>query len=214
MKSLWPHLEGKTHIIWDWNGTLLNDVDLMIDVIGGLLNEHGLERIDRQNYCELFRFPIRDYYKALGFDFQKVNFEHLSEKFIAAYRKGLPTTKLHGGVKDFLHSVHESKISQSVLSAAQEVYLDEQLSHFGIRHYFDHVYGLNDYHAAGKLERGKELMADSRMPKDTTILIGDTDHDLEVGQALGIEVLLLADGHQSFDRLNSKHHRILKTRYE
>jgi len=213
MKSLWPHLEGKTHIIWDWNGTLLNDVDLMIDVIGDILDDHGLERINRQNYCELFRFPIREYYKALGFDFQKVNFEHLSEKFIAAYRKGLPTTQLHEGVKEFLNSVHQSKISQSVLSAAEQVYLEEQLSHFGIRHYFDHVYGLSDFHAAGKLERGKELMVQSRMPKETTLLIGDTDHDLEVGKALGIEVLLLADGHQSFSRLNAKHDRILKSRH-
>jgi phosphoglycolate phosphatase len=72
---------------------------------------------------------------------------------------------------------------------------------------------LSDFHAAGKLERGKELLVQSRMPKETTLLIGDTDHDLEVGKALGIEVLLLADGHQSFSRLNAKHDRILKSRH-
>ncbi len=213
MKSIWPHLEGKTHIIWDWNGTLLDDVELMISVIGDILEEHSLNRIDRKSYTELFAFPVKDYYRSLGFNFAKTPFEDLSDKFIQGYRQGLSKTRLHEGMKDFLCSVHQSKISQSVLSAAQQTYLEEQLNHFGVRHYFEHVYGINDFHAASKLERGKELMVKTKIPKETTILIGDTDHDLEVGKALGVEVLLLADGHQSYPRLQGKHHRILKSRY-
>ena len=213
MKSILSHLEGKSHIIWDWNGTLLDDVDLMVEVIGELLDEHSLPRISRQHYCELFGFPIRNYYQTLGFDFSKVSFEKLSEKFIAGYRKGLPTTKLHEGMQELLGSLQQLKISQVVLSAAEEVYLDQQLKHFGIRHYFDHVYGLNDHHAASKLERGKELMVEANLPAQSTILIGDTDHDLEVGKALGVEVLLLADGHQSFSKLSAKHPKTLPSRY-
>lgn len=213
MESLWSHLVGKTHVIWDWNGTILNDVDLMVEVIGEILEEHGLKRVNRENYCELFRFPIRDYYQLLGFDLNKVSFEKLSEKFVAGYRKGLPTTSLHTGMTDFLHSVQQAKISQSVLSAAQEQYLYEQLEHFGIRHYFDHVYGLTDYHAASKVQRGKDLILNAKIPKETTLLIGDTDHDLEVGNELGVEVLLLADGHQSFSKLSALHPKTLKSRY-
>lgn len=209
MKSIWPHLEGKSHIIWDWNGTLLNDVDLMVEVIGELLDEHKLPRIDRQKYCEVFGFPIKDYYRALGFDFDKVSFEKLSEKFIAGYRRGLPSTRLHEGTTDLLNSLHQLKVSQSILSAAEEVYLKEQLIHFGIDGYFEHIYGLRDHHAAGKVERGKELMRDAKIPASSTVLIGDTDHDLEVGRALGVDVLLMAHGHQSFKRLNAKHHRVL-----
>lgn len=214
MKSIWPHLDGKTHIIWDWNGTLLDDVDLMVEVIGELLEEHELPRINRQQYCELFGFPIKNYYRALGFDFDKVPFEKLSEKFMAAYRRGLPSTQLHGGVKELLSSLRQSRISLSVLSAAEEVYLKQQLSHFGIEQYFGHIYGLSDHHAAGKIERGKDLMLEAKLPANSTVLIGDTDHDLEVGKALGVEVLLVAHGHQSFNRLKSKHHRVLKLRTE
>lgn len=210
MKSILSHLEGKSHIIWDWNGTLLDDVDLMVEVIGELLDEHSLPRIDRQKYCDVFGFPIRNYYETLGFDLTKVSFERLSEKFIAGYRKGLPSTQLHCGAKELLNMLHESKVSQSVLSAAQESYLQEQLHYFEIGHYFDHVYGLNDFHAAGKLHRGIDLMAEAKIPKDTALLIGDTDHDLEVGKALGVEVLLLAHGHQSAERLKRNHHFVIE----
>ena len=213
MKSLWPHLEGKTHIIWDWNGTLLDDVDLMVDVISDILEDHGLGRLSRESYRELFRFPIRDYYQALGFNLEKVSFEKLSERFTLGYKTGLPKTRLHRGMKEFLDSVWQANICQSVLSAAQEEYLNEQLTHFGVRHYFEHVYGLTDYHAASKVERGKQLMEVAQIPRDTALLIGDTDHDLEVAQALGVEVLLLADGHQCWNRLTSKHSRVLLDRY-
>jgi len=211
MKSIWPYLRSKSHIIWDWNGTLLDDVDLMVEVIGELLDEHNLPRIDRQQYCEVFGFPIKNYYRALGFDFDKVAFEKLSEKFIAGYRRGLPTTRLHPGMKDLLHSIHQSQISQFVLSAAEESYLEEQLKHFGIRHYFAEVYGLKDHHAASKLERGEDLMREVKIPREATILIGDTDHDLAVGKALGIEVLLLAHGHQSLPRLRAHHQGVIST---
>lgn len=213
MKSILAHLEGKSHIIWDWNGTLLDDVDLMVEVIGDLLDEYSLPRITRQHYRELFGFPIRNYYQNLGFDFNKVSFEKLSEKFIAGYRTGLLSARLHEGAKELLNSLHQSKISQSILSAAEEVYLKEQLSHFSVIHYFDYIYGLRDNYAASKIERGKELMREAKIPASSTILIGDTDHDLAVGKALGVEVLLLADGHQSYSRLVSKHFKILPNRY-
>lgn len=213
MKLIWPYLENRTHIIWDWNGTLLDDTALMVDVIGDILQSHGKKRITHQNYIDLFRFPVKDYYRSLGFDFEKVSFETLSEQFTAGYKLGLVKTQLHRGMKDFLQQIREAHISQSVLSAAHEVYLEEQLEYFGIRHHFEHVYGLKDFHAKGKLDRGRQLMDETQMPRKTTILIGDTDHDLEVGLALGVDVLILADGHQSYQRLNPKHTKTLESRY-
>ena len=133
MKLIWPHLENKTHIIWDWNGTLLDDTALMVDVIGDILQSHGKKRITLQNYIDLFRFPVKDYYRSLGFDFEKVSFETLSDQFTAVYKAGLVNTQLHRGMKDFLEQIDAAHISQSVLSAAHEVYLEEQLEYFGVQ---------------------------------------------------------------------------------
>ena len=47
-----------------------------------------------------------------------------------------------------------------------------------------------------------------------TVLIGDTDHDLEVGRSMGVEVLLIADGHQSYNRLIKCHDNVMKSRYD
>jgi phosphoglycolate phosphatase len=91
--------------------------------------------------------------------------------------------------------------------------LHTHVEHHGLTHYFDRVYGLKDHYARSKVERGRELIFDSQIDREHTLLIGDTDHDLEVAQELGIEALLIADGHQSFERLEPRHHRVLKSRH-
>ena len=46
------------------------------------------------------------------------------------------------------------------------------------------------------------------------VLIGDTDHDIEVAEAMGVDVIILADGHQSYSRLAGKHPNIIPSRYQ
>ena len=72
----------KQHIIWDWNGTLLDDVPHAVKTINHFLEKHGLEQLDHERYRNIFRFPIFDYYQALGFDFKKAPFESLCHQYV------------------------------------------------------------------------------------------------------------------------------------
>lgn len=212
MKKLKVHFEGKKHLIWDWNGTLLDDVDAVVDVIGEILETHGHSRVSRSQYLDVFGFPVVDYYRRLGFDFERTPFEHLSDAFVRGYRDRVREIPLHEGARELLASLQAEGYQQSVLSAAKESDLLMHLELHGIRHFFDHVYGLNDHNAVSKVQRGRELIAETGIDPKQTLLIGDTDHDLEVGRALGVEVLLLGDGHQSFDRLRALHDQVLASR--
>ena len=60
-----------THIIWDFNGTIYNDVDACIKSANRLLSAYDLPLITSlQQYRSLFGFPIQDYYARMGFDFE------------------------------------------------------------------------------------------------------------------------------------------------
>lgn len=213
MQSIRPYLKNKEHIIWDWNGTLLNDIDCAVDVICELLAEQGKPAITREAYLDHFGFPVMDYYRRVGFDFNQVSFEILSDKFISRYQARVRDCQIHPGTRELLEEVKALGRTQSVLSAAMQSHLLEQIGHQGIQHFFDHIFGLGDHYAASKMERGRELIKTVGIPIENTILIGDTDHDLEVGKDLGIDVLLIADGHQSHARLKKIHHQVLATRH-
>lgn len=194
-------LNNIEHIIWDYNGTLLNDLDLCVMVINRVLARRGLEQLSREGYQAVFDFPVRDYYEKIGFDFQKESFEIVGTEFIEEYNREQDVCQLQEGALEVIRKFNVLNIDQSILSARLQKSLDEEIEGFGIQPYFTHVFGLDHHYADGKLERGQQLIKEINQPLDKIILIGDTLHDLHVAQKLGIKALLIAHGHHNYDRL-------------
>jgi len=188
-------------IIWDWNGTLLNDLGLCIDSINALLKKRSLKLLDHASYKEVFSFPVKNYYEIIGFDFSKEDFEIPAKEFIDLYDSSVKNCPLHFSAVEILEFFRQKKYPQFVLSAMKQPMLGKTLKHNGIFHFFEGVAGLNDHYAVSKVERGKELLNEFNIDVQNTWMIGDTDHDFEVARELGIRCILVADGHQSEERL-------------
>ncbi|MCF8374472.1 MAG: HAD family hydrolase [Bacteroidales bacterium] len=194
-------LEKVEHVIWDYNGTLLNDLDLCVTVINKVLARRGLEQLSREGYQAVFDFPVRDYYEKIGFNFQKESFEIVGTEFIEEYNREQAVCELQEGALSVIRKFNELGIDQSILSARLQKSLDEEIEGFGIQSYFSYIFGLDHHYADGKLKRGRQLIEKINKPSDKIVLIGDTLHDLHVAQKLGIGALLVAHGHHSYDRL-------------
>jgi phosphoglycolate phosphatase len=76
------------HIVWDFNGTLMEDAWLCIDVMNEMLSRRGLKTLSPQHYAEIFDFPVEDYYKRAGWDPRMYPFKMLSDEFMAGYHSG------------------------------------------------------------------------------------------------------------------------------
>ena len=196
MRQLKKRLLQKTHVIWDWNGTLVDDVDLCIDIIGEIATRHGLSPVEKEEYLRKFRFPVLEYYKDIGFTENVIDPRELTQQFISQYSQKLHQLRLYRGISDLLLELRDHGIRQSILSAAHEFDLRRLLNHFQIGHLFTYVFGLSNHDAHGKIARGHDLILQIDEPLSQIILIGDTLHDKEVAEALGIDVILLSGGHQ------------------
>ncbi len=190
-------------IIWDWNGTLLNDLDLCVSTINKLLRKRELPLLDRYSYKEAFSFPVIDYYRSIGFDFQKEDFRIPANEFITLYDTHVKNCPLHSSARKVLDHFKNNGARQFVLSAMKQTMLQQTLQHNGIFHYFEAVAGLKDHYAASKIDRGEQLIKENNIKKEDACIIGDTDHDFEVAKKLGIKCILVADGHQSEERLKN-----------
>ena len=188
-------------IIWDWNGTLLNDLDFCISTINVLLKKRELDLLDRFSYKEVFSFPVKDYYQTIGFDFLKEDFSVSAQEYIDIYNAGVSNCKLHSGATDVLEHFKNMGFRQFVLSAMQQDMLEHTLKHQNIFDYFEGIAGLNDHYAVSKIERGEQLIDHFSINKAQATIIGDTNHDFEVAQQLEVDCILVADGHQSKERL-------------
>ena len=202
--------ENFTSVIWDWNGTLLDDVDICIDTINHSLKKRNLPLLTKDKYREIFTFPVIDYYEKAGFDFSKSSFNELSHEFIDLYLEKLNTANLFQGVKNILQELDNRGVRQFILSAMEQTSLLDSVRKFKIEGFFDSIQGTADIYAYGKLQNAKLLIETSGLNPERTCLIGDTLHDLEVARQLGCQCLLVASGHQSYQRLMNNQSRVVK----
>lgn len=192
------------HIIWDWNGTILSDLDMCVNIINELLEAHDMQTISTEQYKSVFTIPVENYYKEIGFDFSKKSFEIIGKEWMDEYeRRKYDDAIIHPAVSKIISSIHQNGQSQSILSAYMQHTLEELVSHYNLTEYFDYLVGAGDIYAYGKVEQGKMLMNKLGLKKGESILIGDTIHDFEVALEIGADCLLTAEGHQSYERLAS-----------
>lgn len=194
-------LKRYTHIIWDWNGTLLDDAWLCVDVMNGMLNERGLPLKTVDEYRELFDFPVKDYYEKLGYDFDKESFDIVGMEFIVRYNQRHFEARLHPEATMILNQFKAAGLSQNILSAREHNELLAETRKLDVNHYFEKIRGLDDHYAHGKVDLGIQLISELHIPKQEVLFIGDTRHDAEVAREMGIDCILITHGHHSETRL-------------
>ncbi len=198
-----PHPLRYTHLIWDFNGTVLDDVRHGIDCVNPMLAARSLPIIpDVDTYRELFGFPIDDYYRRLGFDFEKEDYDTvLAPEWVAHYLAGEATCPANPGVVETLAAADALGVTQVMLSASNLVQLQGQLARLGLSDAFSEVMGLDNIHARSKTHLA--IAWKDAHPDAVPLFLGDTEHDAAVAAAIGADCVLFAGGHQSRRKLTA-----------
>ena len=189
------------HIIWDWNGTLINDAWLFVEIMNGELKERNLPLITTLDYRKQFTFPVKKYYENLGFNFEKENFKKVGYNFIQKFKKRKFEAELFSQTIQLLKLANQKDIKQSIVSAQENNLLNETVKHYKVDKYFQSIAGIKHYYADNKIEIAKNVRKQINSPNKNIIIIGDTSHDFDVAQALGVECILFSGGHYSKERL-------------
>ena len=189
------------HIVWDWNGTLLDDTSACVAALNRMLEKRRLPPVDIRQYQETFGFPVKDYYLTLGFDFARDNWDDVAREYHDFYAITSASVPLRAGAVELLQRLRDRGMPMSILSACELSILEQMLAARGIRSFFEQVRGLSNLFATSKVGIGRALLADIHLPADQVLLIGDTLHDHEVAQELGCKCLLVNGGHQAEHRL-------------
>lgn len=195
-----PPVSPIRQVLWDWNGTLLDDLTYAIGVRNRTFPAFGLPRIGSvAEYHRQFTFPVRRYYERAGVTDE--TFVAVAHAWMAEYVRGFAAVPLHGDAVETLARFAAAGVRQAVLSATRRDMLESQIARFPIRAYFTDVLGLSDIYARSKEAVGLDYLARCGVPAASTLMIGDTLHDAEVARAMGTGCVLVARGHQSRETL-------------
>jgi phosphoglycolate phosphatase len=198
-------------IIWDWNGTLLDDVNICVEAINSMLAERQLNQLTIDSYRSIFTFPVIDYYRIAGFDFDKENWEIVAMQFMDRYFDELERCPLFDDAVGTLNFFRDLGFRQVILSAMEQNALVASVNERGIGKYFGQILGIDNHYAGGKAHNGHAMINEHEMNGENTWFIGDTLHDAEIARQLGCQCVLVANGHQDFHRLASAEVPVLKS---
>ena len=129
------------------------------------------------------------------------SFAELAEKYMEDYVPASAACPLADGAIDALEAFKAAGRRQVILSASNLDTLRRQTDERGVTGYFDRLLGLGDIYAKSKVEIGLAYLKENGFDPARAVMIGDSVHDYEVAQALGVRCVLQSGGHQPPEKL-------------
>jgi phosphoglycolate phosphatase-like HAD superfamily hydrolase len=186
------------HIVWDWNGTLFDDLHIVVEAVNAALGPFEVPAIDTDRYRDHFQRPVQRFYDVLlGRAVEEHEWRAIDDTFHDAYRRRLDQADLHVTARTAIERVARNGGSQSLLSMWWHDELVPAVARFGLDHYMLRVDGNRQVagdRKAGQLARHIEALSDHGIDRRHVIMIGDTFDDGHAAHAVGIGCILFAGG--------------------
>lgn len=187
-------------IVWDFNGTILDDAKLCYELTNQSLREAGKEEVDFARWRKAYQHPIRNMYAALGLELPEEEYKEVATRWLRRYEEARVGCKIHHGVTNFFNFHREASRRQVLLSAHQHEYVLDSVRHLGIEEVFECILG-NERAGDRKEENARRLLDDVQVRGEETLFVGDTSHDHEVAEEVGADCVLLSVGHDCPERI-------------
>lgn len=183
------------HLVWDWNGTLLDDLTLIVEATNAAFAAVGGPRLDADFHRRHFRRPITEYYaQVLGRPVDDEEFALINTVFHEAYRKALTGCPLAPDATDALRSWPGN---QSLLSMWYHRDLVPTVRRYGLHPHFRRIDGLRvrpggfAHHKEPFLRRH---LAAQRVEPRQAVVVGDSVDDAVAARSVGAACVLYSGG--------------------
>lgn len=191
------------HVIWDWNGTLADDLPVVVDAVNVSLAAIGERPIDADDYRDHYTRPVRRFYDSLlGRSVSDMEWTALDTNFHETYAKTLHLVGLTADAEEAIAAVATAGATQSILSMWWHDDLVPEVRRWGLDRAMVRVEGNTREAGATKtklLEAHLEKLGSTRRP----VLIGDATDDASAALEIGIAVVLYDGGSHHRDDLES-----------
>ncbi len=184
-----------SHIFWDFNGTIIDDVNNALACVNDMLLRKGKKTITLADYYTYIETPIIGFYRHI-LPPEELDFDEISRDFHKDYALHLDETRLAEGAHALLHRLKKGGAHQYIITATHIDEATELTKQFGIHNCFDKILGADNVLAESKAQRAKAFFKSLNIKSSDALFIGDTLHDLETANELGIDCVLVAYGHQ------------------
>ncbi len=184
-------------IIWDFNGTLIDDVNAALNSVNDMLARRNLPLINMEQYASYVDTPIIKFYEHIFDDLYSMDFSIIAEEFNEGYEKHLKAKAVMANAEEVLEYFNLKGKLQTVISATHIDKVNNRLTEFGLTGYFDKILAHNNLIAEDKTHLAVKYFAEKGNKPEEAVVIGDCVADFKMAQTLGCDCVLTTQGHQS-----------------
>lgn len=184
--------------IFDWSGTLVDDLAMVLDATNHVLSHYGKESIDREYFKQEFRLPYAGFYEEIlpGVPLDELE-DHFRVGFANSADSGVNSPLLPFAL-EFLQCLHGRNKRMFILSSMDASAFTEHAKDLGVNHYFEAAYaGVLD-----KREQIHSILDQHKLDRESTVFLGDMCHDIETARHGEVSSIALLTGYQSKEQLS------------
>ena len=191
-------------VLFDWNGTVLDDVDAILKAANSELLHLGGKEIGLLRFRQTFQVPIDRYLQRNGIDrnLYLENVEEIQSMFMGKYREYSKKSKLRKNIRKLFQWLQKRDIQIGILSAHREEDIQSTLKKLKLDHYIDSVVAHNtDITGMHKSKDVPKACRQLNVRKENLLIVGDTGHDISVGKEFNVPVAAVTGGYYTKKRL-------------
>ncbi len=176
------------NLIFDWSGTLVDDLGPVIEATNAVLEKYDLPPLDREGFRRRFRLPYREFYKDI---LPHVPLEELEAHFRPAFDAAVTPVTVLPHAREKLEWCSDLGIRSFVLTSMDSVAFERQMDEFGLRGHFEATYsGVLD-----KREVIHQILETHALDPRETAFVGDMTHDVETARHGGVSSIAVLTGY-------------------
>ncbi|MDX6281475.1 MAG: hypothetical protein QOH03_2546 [Kribbellaceae bacterium] len=194
-----------SHIVWDWNGTLLHDNEVVLAAVNDVCAEFGRAPLRWEEWQQFYSRPVRACYeRVLERSLDDDDWARVDRLYHDRYDLLLHTSVLAPGVPDELIAWREAGRTQSLLSMWFHSQLVPTIDGHGLTVLFQRVDGLpGELGGESKTEHLVRHLEAQGLASADVVMIGDVVDDAQAAAAVGAPCILVATGAMSRTALES-----------
>ena len=176
------------NFIFDWSGTLVDDLGPVIEATNAVLEKYNLPPYDRESFRRNFRLPYQEFYTEI---LPHVPLEELEAQFRPAFEAAVTPVTILPHAREKLEWCAALGLRTFVLTSMDTDAFERQLDGFGLRDLFEATYsGVLD-----KRELIHQILATHRLDPEETAFVGDMTHDVETAHHGGVSSIAVLTGY-------------------
>ncbi|GGI31359.1 MULTISPECIES: HAD family hydrolase [Bradyrhizobium] len=213
----------KPVLVFDWNGTLLDDAHALLQTTNAILNRFGYAPINMETFREHCDLPLSLLYRNLGMSQDEVAAVDRdgSAVFHNTYEPLADRADLREGARRVLELAHREAALSVIVSNHIVAPLRSQLRRLGIHDYINEALAFESratqYKSMSKGERLRLYMQKYSLDPASTFIIGDMPIEMDIARNLALISISITGGFVSDSRLRAanpdysinNHHELL-----